>query len=215
MVVFIFHSPCLLTTKLSCLQKNKSGYAIVSGEMGDELFNLLQELALQPWAAHAPGFQVCQQEPSVLMVIRRTLEDNSRHDAPDRVLEPGRSVAEHIRGAKVAELHCLQGAEDHHCVTKYGDRVDVTELLGKVWVIHERGVTDLMDIAYERQLPWAWGQAGPLGQLEDEEKNEKAKDDFDWEHCQSLEWDHLKVHNKVHATVGANRGLVRRLMYLL
>ena len=46
-------------------------------------------------------------------------------------------------------------------------------------MIHERGVTNLMDIAYERQLPRPWGQAGPLGQLEDEEKNENAKDDFD------------------------------------
>ena len=48
MVVFIVHSSCLSTTKLSCLQKNKSCYAIVIGEVGDEQFNLLQELALQP-----------------------------------------------------------------------------------------------------------------------------------------------------------------------
>ena len=60
------------------------------------------------------------------------LEDNSRNDAPDHILEPSWSVAEHIRGAKVAEFHCLKGAEDHRCVTKHGDRVDVTELFGNV-----------------------------------------------------------------------------------
>ena len=50
-------------------------------------------------------------EPPVLVVIRCTLEGNSRRDGPHHVLEPGWSVAEHIRGAKESSINNVGNLE--------------------------------------------------------------------------------------------------------
>ena len=77
-----------------------------------------------------------------------------------------------------AELHGLQGAEDHHRVAEQGDGVDVPKPLGELGVGEEGGAPHLVGIAEEGKPPWPRGQAGLLGQLEHQQKDEKAKDDL-------------------------------------